>query len=1319
MWKLVKILIAGVAVIFCLLVLIAAGAFFYIKTDHFRNQVIARTNDALPGQILVKNHRISPIHGKLSLENLLIKDDHGELVASAEKLTVKISYPELLRGRLNFIDGFLQKPWVKFEVKPDGSVGLIRTFVKPSVETPEKERLPEKSPRKKKAFNLIVQQLRVEDGIFKYEQVSKNFHAEFEGIQLTGSGNLRNKTWNANLETGKTTVAGDRTSVGLLSIQLEGRICDNRIEPLELSLKTEGSALQISAAIRDLFSKPVIELDSDLKLSLAEVQKTLSLKPEMTGTAMINLTADGPFNDPELKLSASCGDSRVQAVQVEAIDLSAHLVNRVLSLKPSYIKLKAGTIFFKGGADFRKAFPDGFFSSNTAIDYLSYDLAVNSKGLNLKGLYKENDRLEGNVDGSLLISGNGVSPESATISINLDLTSSGVTTNSAPPTDFMAKAMAGLGNNEISLKKFSVQSGETRMDAMGIYGILSQKIEGSLFLDSKNIGKTLVPFGVTGSKGAIDLDMKASGTLRMPLLEIALEADSLGFQKVNIGSLALSAILDEQGRLRISRLLLENNGSRINGEGSLKILEKPGSTKSFTKNLPEAYQNLPPEFILSLKNVTANDFLLEPGVSGTLSGEIKIAEDIRALHSTLDLLGKEISAKNFRLGDMIIQADFSDGILDIKKAILTNGRSQCKISGTADISVPDKTAFLENCQIDLNFSGDQVFLEDFIDKFKGTLSINGKIAGSLANPEGLLKVRGKNLEVNGKSLGNAGINLNVKDYQAQISGSLNFDFSGTLNLKNKDFTTTLNFSDTNLTPYLNMANLSNFSGFLTGKISASGNLAKITALRGDGQFSRLALFMNEKEVIFAQDFSIKAGGKQIGVSGLSARLLREGHLNLEGTGRLGGQISLKADGNLPLEGLSMLTDALPDIGGTVRINAQLEGTMNKPEIKGEILFNNIAFTVPELHQRLHDLNGRIIINPNALKIEKFQGKLDSDGNLELTGKAELENLQIKSVDFDLLARSLLIKIPDTADILLQSELSLTGTGDKPLLAGEILILEGLYYKDMNIGLVEGVTQKQRRVSPEKRDVVYPLLKNLRLNIFIKRRNPFQVDNNLANLNINPDLRIVGTINQPVIRGRTSIESGTISYKRTTFNVEKGIIDFINPYEPEPYFDIVSTNNVRKWIITLKVSGTPGNLRVSLSSEPPEEDMDILSLLVLGRTTRELIKREGGTARSTEQMMAEIIASTFGEDIKAFTGLDIIDVGTGDQESPEDSERVQVTLGKKLSERLTVKYAIDTKAGEMVRRAISEYKFLENIILSTFQDSKGVLGGEVQLRLEFR
>ena len=80
-----------------------------------------------------------------------------------------------------------------------------------------------------------------------------------------------------------------------------------------------------------------------------------------------------------------------------------------------------------------------------------------------------------------------------------------------------------------------------------------------------------------------------------------------------------------------------------------------------------------------------------------------------------------------------------------------------------------------------------------------------------------------------------------------------------------------------------------------------------------------------------------------------------------------------------------------------------------------------------------------------------------------------------------------------------------------------------------------------------------------------------------------------------------------------------------------------------------------------------------------------------------------------------TPLDSFKVGY----SGPASSNVNVTLGKKLSKRLEVKYLMETKDEETVQTNAAEYKILENIILKAFNDSKGDFGTEVTFKLEFR
>jgi translocation and assembly module TamB len=70
-------------------------------------------------------------------------------------------------------------------------------------------------------------------------------------------------------------------------------------------------------------------------------------------------------------------------------------------------------------------------------------------------------------------------------------------------------------------------------------------------------------------------------------------------------------------------------------------------------------------------------------------------------------------------------------------------------------------------------------------------------------------------------------------------------------------------------------------------------------------------------------------------------------------------------------------------------------------------------------------------------------------------------------------------------------------------------------------------------------------------------------------------------------------------------------------------------------------------------------------------------------------------------------------------SETETAEVDVTVGKELSERLALKYGVETKDGITVQKATAEYRFIENLLIRSYQDTAGDYGGELVFRLEFR
>ncbi|MBF0376956.1 MAG: translocation/assembly module TamB domain-containing protein [Desulfamplus sp.] len=459
--------------------------------------------------------------------------------------------------------------------------------------------------------------------------------------------------------------------------------------------------------------------------------------------------------------------------------------------------------------------------------------------------------------------------------------------------------------------------------------------------------------------------------------------------------------------------------------------------------------------------------------------------------------------------------------------------------------------------------------------------------------------------------------------------------------------------------------------------------------------------------------------------------------------------------------------------------------------------------------RFHGINGAIKADINKIAIPEITGKIsdgrvdgginrDSDDNLvansekqnsksgqfKLSGDAKLVNFMPKNIEAKLTATSIPVNMIE--DFTASFDTSLNFKGDilsSSLLSGNIMINNAQWTRDIHVEktilstltdrLLERkkvrkeVKQKSRQSIDNKNKVqdnsvsstdfnskksnkLSKIVENMKLNIVVKGKKPFVVDNNLAYMEIRPDIRIGGTALSPLVSGRSEINPGTINYQSTEFTLTRGIIDFVNPYKIEPELDIQSKRKVRDWDITLSVLGTPDNISFKLTSDPSLEDGDIISLLLRGRTVTELISAEGGSTLSAASMLSQIAASEVSDKVKSATGLDIFEVGFGNtneyrssknrtgssisksksnirkynrinnnKNSDSEFEDVNVTVGKELTDRISVKYGTEKKDGVMVGKTSAEYKFTDNVSVTGFQDSEGQFGGEIRYRLEFR
>ena len=95
---------------------------------------------------------------------------------------------------------------------------------------------------------------------------------------------------------------------------------------------------------------------------------------------------------------------------------------------------------------------------------------------------------------------------------------------------------------------------------------------------------------------------------------------------------------------------------------------------------------------------------------------------------------------------------------------------------------------------------------------------------------------------------------------------------------------------------------------------------------------------------------------------------------------------------------------------------------------------------------------------------------------------------------------------------------------------------------------------------------------------------------------------------------TVLEGGEITLNERRYEVERGVITFLDERRIYPSFDLLLNTSAGNYDITLAVTGTPGETETTLTADPTLPEPDIMAMLVTGRTLDEMRGEEYEVAR---------------------------------------------------------------------------------------------------------
>jgi translocation and assembly module TamB len=226
-----------------------------------------------------------------------------------------------------------------------------------------------------------------------------------------------------------------------------------------------------------------------------------------------------------------------------------------------------------------------------------------------------------------------------------------------------------------------------------------------------------------------------------------------------------------------------------------------------------------------------------------------------------------------------------------------------------------------------------------------------------------------------------------------------------------------------------------------------------------------------------------------------------------------------------------------------------------------------------------------------------------------------------------------------------------------------------------------------------------------------------VETSLAKLAGDVNLRLRGTVSNPVILGRVNIVEGDIFFNSTKYRLERGDISFSNPLVIEPVVDVAMGTRVRGYDITIGFHGPVDHLSVTYRSDPPLPSGDIVALLAFGRTRQDEIynsQSNQGLSTAVNTFLGQAINSASTSRVQKLFGVSRvkIDPQVG---GPENNPNPRVTIEQQLNNNITVTYVTNISQSSSQQLIQVEYNVTRNISIVAVRDQNGILSFDVHYR----
>ncbi len=390
--------------------------------------------------------------------------------------------------------------------------------------------------------------------------------------------------------------------------------------------------------------------------------------------------------------------------------------------------------------------------------------------------------------------------------------------------------------------------------------------------------------------------------------------------------------------------------------------------------------------------------------------------------------------------------------------------------------------------------------------------------------------------------------------------------------------------------------------------------------------------------------------------------------------------------------LEALTPLVRQVEGVFSADVGIAGTWQAPRLRGRLAIGRAAATIPALNVRYEDVNGRLALSGDTIRVESLAARSDK-GRAEVTGIVRLEELTRPVLDLAIQADQFkALDLKGSVTVTADGRLMVAGPVFGATLTGRSTVTSGvLYFADLVKKRIVNLDEladtsltsliQQQRLGPEFESV---FLDSLRIkDLELAMGSDVWLRSSEANIQLQGTVRlskergnylVSGTLQAP--RGVYRLKVGPVTRE---FVVSQGTVRYFGTPDLDAELNIEAKHVVHPVptpaqpspedvTVVAHITGTLLVPRVTLEAERRDlSQTEIISYLLFGKPSFELGGAQGGIAdqRAVLQSAVSVLSGELERTIVSDLGvpLDYVEIRPGAPSDPFSG--VQFAVGRQI------------------------------------------------------